>query len=388
MNNSVNQNNRGLTVAGLLVIVALVGLVALMLFGVNFRTVEGNEIGVKETWAEGVIDTPLTPKTYVLFPAFNQKVYTYPTSGQVFVMNDKDDKAEPFAQGRHSDALLVTSLDNQKVSFHVTVTWRIDPKHVVNLHKNYRDNIEERLIRPEIVNAVAVRATLQTAIDLYSGPKLNALREAVTNELRSADGKLATSGVVVDRFVIEKPKLNPEYEKVIEARQLAIAQESQAREQKKTNEAIAEAAKAAALKQQFEEVVKADTAAKKAVIETKAEADNNVTRQQAVAQVLVINAKAEAEKQVALSEAAKQAEINRAVGIEAIGKAEAEAKKLGLSAFAVPGAESFVKVEVAKNLGIAFQNVKGYLPANVNYSTVGADFSKAVNVLVGETPAK
>jgi regulator of protease activity HflC (stomatin/prohibitin superfamily) len=393
------SNNRGLTVAGLLGIAALVGLIAVFLFGVKIRTVEGNEIGVKETWSEGVLPEPLPPKTYVMFPGFNQTIYTYTTSGRVFAMNDKSETEEPFAEGRRSDALMVNSLDNQRVSFHVTITWRIDPAHVVALHKNYRDNIEERLIRPEVVNAVGIRATLQNAIDLSSGPKLNELRVVVTQELRSPTGKLAQSGVIVERFVIEKSKLNPEYEKVIESRQLAIAQESQAREQKKANESIAEAARAAALKQQYEQVVAAETAAKqqvisqqaasdKATIEAKANALNTVTTQEAAAKVVVINAKAEADRQVAISEATKQAEINRAVGIEAVGRAEAEAQKLRLQAYAVPGADAFVRVEVSKQLASAFQNVKGYLPANVNYTTVGKDFDGAVNALVGTQAAK
>jgi hypothetical protein len=190
---------------------------------IKIRTVEGNEIGVLETWADGVVAEPLQPKTYVFLPGFNKSVYTYPTSGRVFVMNDKSDREENFAEGRRADSLEVNSLDNQKVKFHITLTWRIDPTKVVSLHKNYRDNIEERLIRAEIVDAVSRRATLQNAIDLYSGQKLNDLRDSVTKELKQTEGKLAQSGVVVDKFVIEKPALKKEYEDVIEARQLAIA---------------------------------------------------------------------------------------------------------------------------------------------------------------------
>lgn len=390
---SIPHNSRGLTIGGLVAVVALVAILLVSLTVIKVRTVYGNEVGVLETF-DGVSETSLQPGTYFYPLGLGKNVYRYTTSGRVFVMNDKSDTQEPFAEGRRSDSLVVNSLDNQRVSFHVTITWRIDPLHVVQLHKNYRDNIEERLLRPEVVNAVGIRATLQNAIDLYSGPKLNELREVVTKELRDPAGKLAQSGVIVDRFVIEKPKLNPDYEKVIESRQLAIATESQAREQEKANVAIANAAKAAALKQQFEQVVAAETAAKQQVIaqqaasekdtiQTRANALNNVTQQEAAAKVVVINAEAEARRNIAISEAQKQAEINRAVGINAVGEAQANATKLLLSSYAVPGSDLYTRIEVAKSLGTAFTNVKGYLPQGVTYNTVANDFDRAVSLLVG-----
>lgn len=395
MKQKQTYSQRGLAVSGVLVIVALVGLLVASLLLVKIRTVEGNEIGVLETWSEGVINEPLTPKTYWYMPGFNKSVFTYTTSGRVFVMNDKDDAQEPFANGRRSDVLVVNPLDNQQVRFHITLTWRIDPAHVVSLHKNYRDNIEERLIRPEIVNEVGIRATVQNAIDLYSGPKLNALRELVNTELRNPNGKLAQSGVIVDRFVIEKPRLNPDYEKVIESRQLAIAQESQAREQQKANLAIAEAAKAAALKGQYEAIVQAETSkqrgileqeaiSQKAVIEAAANAKNTIVTQNAESEKIVIAATAEAKRNVAISEAQKTAELNRAVAIEAVGKAQAEANKLLLGSYAVPGSELYTRIQVAGSLSKSFENVRGYLPQNVTYNTVAESFDKGVSLLVGQ----
>lgn len=376
--------------------------VALILFivamsSIKVRHVPGNAIGVEETWGGGVLPDPLQPGTYWWVIGFNKEVYTYTTSGQVFVMNDKAGEDEPLADGRKSDILVVNSLDNQQVRFHITVTWRIDPAHVVALHKNYRDNIPERLIRPEIVNEVSIRATLQNAIDLYSGPKLNDLRQLVTTELRSPTGKLAQNGVIIDRFVIEKPALSPEYEHLIEQRQLAIAQESQAKEQLKANQAIADAARTAALKDQYEQVVAANTSAQrlviqqqadsdKATIETKANALNTVTTQQAAAEVLVIQAEAQAKQQVALSEAAKQAEVNRAVGIRAVGEAQADANKLLLASYSVPGSDLYTRIQVAGSLATAFSGVKGYLPSNVTYNTVAESFDKGVSLMVG--PAK
>lgn len=391
---SSTARQRGLlTTSAIIGIAALAAVLLFTLISIKVRTVQGNEIGVLETF-DGVSPDSLPPGTYFWMLGFGKEVYNYETSGRVFVMNDKSGDNEPFAAGRKVDPLVVNSLDNQKVTFHITLTWRIDPSHVVQLHKNYRDNIEERLIRPEVVNEVGIRATLQNAIDLYSGPKLNELRQLVNDELRSPKGKLAQSGIIVDRFVIEKPALNPDYERLIEQRQLAIATESQAKEQQKANQALADAAKTAALKEQYEQVVAANTSAQqmviaqqaesdKATIATKANALNTVTMQEAAARVVVINAQAEASRQVAISEAAKQAEINRAVGIKAVGEAQASANKLLLSSYSVPGSDLYTRIQVASSLSTAFGGVKGWLPEHVTYNVVADQFDKAVGLLVG-----
>ena len=398
--NTYSKNNRGFSVGGLISVVALAAVILFSVISIKVRTVKGNEIGVEETWQDGVINTPLQPGTYWWLFGFNKEVYTYTTSGQVFVMNDKPSGAngEPFAEGRQVDPLIANSLDNQKVTFHTTLTWHIDPSHVVQLHKNYRDNIEERLIRPEEVNEVGIRATLQNAIDLYSGPKLNELRSTVTSELRSSTGKLAQNGIVVDRFVIEKPELNPEYEKLIEQRQLAIATESQAKEQQKANLALAAAQQAQSQIALNKAVVEADAAkqvsikqqeatAQQSIIQTNANAANTVTQQEAEAKKVVIAAKAEAERNIAISEAQKQAEINRSVGIEAVGKATAEANKLLLASYSVPGSDLYTRIQVASSLATSFSGVKGYLPSNVTYNTVAENFDKGVSLLVGPATA-
>jgi len=76
-----------LVLAGIILIALLVA----SIFIVDITTVEGNEIGVKETWDGGVISEPLQPKTYVRFPGFTQKVFKYDISSPGFVMNEPPD---------------------------------------------------------------------------------------------------------------------------------------------------------------------------------------------------------------------------------------------------------------------------------------------------------
>lgn len=378
MNTSSSRSTAGFTLGSLLALVALAAVCMAALISVKVRTVHGNEIGVLETYS-GVDPTPLQPGTYFWMLGFGKEVYTYETSGQVLDMNDVE----------------VNSSDNQQVILHVKTTYLIDPAHVVDLHKHYRSRIENNLLVPEEVNYIGRRARVMKAIDLYSGDSLNIFQTQVEQDLKKS---MVTNGLMVTQFIIRKPDFkNQEYVNKIEQRQLAIATESMALEQQKANQALADAAKTAALKQQYEEVVQAQTAAQrmvinqqaqsdKATIQTKADALNLVTNQEAAAQVTVINAKAEAARQIAISEANKQAEINRAVGIRAVGGATADANKLLLTSYSVAGADYYTRIQVAKSFADAFSGVKGWLPNNMSMNFVAENYSKSVQLLMG-TPA-
>lgn len=361
--------------------------------GCSMKTVAGNEVGVKEDWSTGVQSDFLPPKTYVINP-FTTTIFTYPTSGQVFVMNGNP--SEPFAEGRPVDPVTVNSLDNQQVEFDVVVTWRRDPGHVVELHKQYRDHIEERLIRPAVVNTLTTRATLLNAIDLYSGEKLNNLKLDVLADLRS---QLLPHGVVIDSFVVERPKFkNQAYTDQIEQRQVFLVAQSRAHEEQLANDANALAAKSLAQAEANKQIVQAEAqkqvqilqqqaTAEMSITQTSANAKNAVTQQEAESQKIVLAAKAEADRQVAISEATKQAELNRAVGIRAVGEAQAEANKLLLASYAVPGADDFVKIQVAASLAQAYSGVKGFLPEHATYNVLADDYQKSVSLLMGDHPA-
>jgi len=387
------------SIRGFLNAQTLMGIAIFMVIGVflffvtiGWKTVEGNEVGVRETWSGGVDSNSLSPRTY-WYNRWTEKIYTYPTSGQVFVMNSKPSGQDP-ATGRDADTLEVKSKDNQKVHFDLTVRWRIDPIHVVELHKNYRDQVEEKLLRSEVVRAVTQRATIQEAISLYSGEHQNSLRVEVERDLKNPDGELRGKGVFVDSFVIDKVDFpNKSYVDAIEARQLAIIQKTQAEEQQKANMAMAESDKAKAMSKQYQDLVIAETSrqseilkqraiSEKAIIEAEANAKNAIITQEAESKKVILAARAEAERNIAISEAQKQAELNRAIGIEAVGKAQAEAQKMQLTAYSVPGSDLYTRIKVAESYAQANANVKFY-PANANFTTIASEFEKGLSIMVG-----
>jgi regulator of protease activity HflC (stomatin/prohibitin superfamily) len=383
---------KGLIAGSALVLVAIVVLFSTY----TIKTVHGNEVGVMETWEKGVLPDSLPPKTY-FYNKWTESIYTYQTSGQVYAMNDKE---EPFAEGRRVDPLVINSKDNQQVVFHIIVTWRIDPKYVVDLHKHYRNNIEERLLRPSIVKAMSVRGTLQDAIDLYSGPTLNQLRTDVEHDLRDA---LHPNGIEVDSFVIEKPTfLNKEYVDNIERRQVQIIVQSRAHEEQLANDALALAEKAKAQIDLNTRVVAAEAAkqvaikeqeakAQMAIVQTNADAQNTVTKQKAESEKIVIAAKAEADRLIAVSEGNRQSQINtangardaeiaRAVGIRAVGESTALANKLLLESYSVAGSDNYTRIQVADKFANAMSAVR-YYPPNATFNTIASDFSHGLSLL-------
>src|ERR1019366_1981351 len=243
---------------------------------------------------------------------------------------------------------------------------------------------------------VSFRATIKPAIELYAGLSLVQLQKDIESELKDPNNALYQDGVRVDSFVIARTEFpDAKYVETIEARQRALIAQSRFEAEQKSNQAEADAARIKALKDQYEQVVKADTEAKrmvinqqaesdKATIQTKADALNAVTKQEAESKKIVLQADADAKKQVALSESAKQAEINRATGIEAVGKAEAEANRLKLTSFSAPGSENYVKVEVSKQFAAGLNNIR-FFPSNATYNTIASDFDKRLSLLVGGT---
>lgn len=177
----------------------------------KIETVRGNEMGVMETWGQGVIDQAFPPKTYFLFPGFMKHMYEYDMSSRVFVMNNKTEGQGEEASGREMDAYTVQSKEGQDLSISLNLRWHIDPIKLVEIHKRVRQNIEEKLIRPVVMRVVKDEATARTAIEAYSGEGLVALQRAIQARLMDKSYDLADRGIVVENFVIEGITLDPNY---------------------------------------------------------------------------------------------------------------------------------------------------------------------------------
>jgi uncharacterized membrane protein YqiK len=147
----------------------------------------------------------------------------------------------------------------------------------------------------------------------------------------------------------------------------------------------------------MEQTTAAEAAAEKAKAEARANYEKMVVEADRDKQVGILSAEKEAEQQVLAAEAAKKKTVLaaeaekdagelRAQAILAIGNAEAEATKQKMLAYSSPGSESFVRMEIAKSLGTAYQNISGYLPSDMNIMLLSDKYQGAINLLANPAP--
>jgi regulator of protease activity HflC (stomatin/prohibitin superfamily) len=357
-----------LALVGVIVVILLVAGMAT----VNIETVAGNEMGVQEDWTTGVHDKAYTPRTYFLVPGFSRKMYTYDMSSQVYVMNDKTSSEGEFGRGREKDSYLVQSKEGQDMHISMQVRWKLNREHLVKIHKEVRNNFEEKLLRPVLMRVVKDAATQKEAVDAYSGSGLVELQATIETALLDPEGEMARSGIIVENFVIEGIELDPDYIAEIKGRQIALQTELRAMQEEKAALAEAQKAKAEAQADYEKQVVEAERDKAVGVLEAEKSAEQQILAADAAKQQAILAAEGE-----------KESSVLRAEAIIALGEAEAKAKTLELTAYGAPGAENWVKVEVAKSMAEGFGQIKGYLPENMQVFTLGESFNKAVEAVVG-----
>jgi regulator of protease activity HflC (stomatin/prohibitin superfamily) len=357
--------NSNLKLIGAAVVLLISAVVCLLLF--EIKNIKGNEMGIKETWSDGVVNQTFPPKTYFLFPGYSQEIITYDMSAQITTLND----------------YRVQSQEGQDLKIDAKLQWRRDPSKLVQQHKTVREGIDQKIIVPGMMRVIKDLATSKKAVEQYSGDGLVSLQNAIQTRLSEKTSELAEKGVIVENFVIVHIELDPKYIEEIKGRQIATQRQLRAVEEQKAADAEALVAKAKAQADLNKQVVEAER--DKQVTVLKAEAANEQTILEAKAQneKAILAAKAEKEKRVLEGEGEKLSQIAKAEGILAMGKSEAEAQKLKLQAYAVQGADAYVKVEVARQVGTAFQNIKGYLPADMKVNLLTESFEKSIDTLTG-----
>lgn len=377
--NMTNKTPVSLIVAAIVLAIGLV----LTLVSVEFVTIKGNELGVKETWGGGVSDTILQPKTHVI-SRWTTDIIKYDASSQVFVMNDKP-MANEKVVGRERDAYLVQSAEGQDMKISLNLRWRLDPSKLVSLHKTVRQDMEEKIIRPVVMRVVKDEATKKKAIEAYSGEGLVLLQSSIQTALTgSGEGKeLSERGITVENFVIEHIELDPKYIEEIKGKQIATQKTLRAAEEQKAADAEALVAKAKAQAEYNTKLVAQQLLATNMVIQAQADNERVIIAAKAAAEQATVAAKAEQTKLTLEAEGKKAAMLAMAEGTLAMGKAEAASKELLLKAYAVPGSDNWVRTQVAESVARGFGNIKGYLPADMKVNLLTDNFNKAVDILTG-----
>lgn len=336
--------------------------------------IRGNEMGVHESWFSGLDPTPVQPGIHFYFPGFAHDVIHYDMSSQIYVMNNKPDKPhkmkkdEEFGEGREVDAYTVQSTEGQSMVISLSLRWRPNPDHLVDLHRTVRHSIEEKILRNTLIGVVKNKATTRKAIDAYSGEGLVRLQQDIEHELTDPKGSMSEKGIIVENFVVEAIDLDPNYITEIKTKQIAVQRELRAKQEQIAALAEAEKAKAEAQADYNRKVVEAERDKQTGILAAEKSAEQQV-----------IAAEADKKRQVLAAEAEKDSSELRAQAILAIGKAEADAKKMQLLAYGAEGSDNFVRIEVAKSMAEAFKNISGYLPSDMKINVLTSNFMESLN---------
>jgi regulator of protease activity HflC (stomatin/prohibitin superfamily) len=254
---------------------------------------------------------------------------------------------------------------------------------IVEIHKKLRTDIREKLLRPQVMLIVKNEATIISAIDAFSGDGLVKLQMDVMKDLINPNGELRKRGVIVENFTIQHIDLDEKYIGEIRARQVATQQKLRADEETKAAQATALKAQAEAKADYNRRVVEAERDKQVGILKAEENAQKQILAAKAGAEQITLAAEADKKKTVLTAEGEKEAGLLSAQAIEALGKARAEAKKLELSAYAVPGADAFVKIEVAKQIASAYGNIRGFLPSDMKVNLLTTSFIESVEKLMG-----
>jgi len=376
MNNKVPFKTIGIAVVALILAVGA-------LITLKIETVRGKEMGVMETWGDGVLTNTFAPKTYVLIPGFLYELTKYNMDWQVFVMNNNP---EDTVEGRKYDAYKVQSQEGQDMTIEWSCQWRRDPEKLVWQHQKL-PQVEENALRPIAMRIIKDAATARLAIGAYSGEGLVSLQKEISENMQNPDGELAKQGIIVNNFVIEGIQLDPEYITEIKQKQVATQRELRAKEEEKAALALAQKANAEAQADYEKQVVAAERDAKVMVVNAQAENEKVVIAAKAAAEQVKVAAEAKKAQMELEGEGKKLQQIAEAEGVLAMGKAEAQAKQLLFAAWSTPGVDSYVTVQVAGPEGVsgAFKNIQGYIPSDMKINVLSQSFVDALKSVVGAT---
>lgn len=200
---------------GTLVLPIIVFLGVLILLSSSVMIVGAGERGAVFDTFRGVLDKALPEGFNILVP-FVQKGYRYDVRTQTFTMGPTEGQA---AGG--GDTIEAHSRDGQKVNVDLSVRFHLDPDKVWWFLKNVGPSIEDidaKIIRPEIRSVVRNSVPSMSAMDLYSNEGRLRLTKEMTDYLKKDFGN---NYIIMDEVLLRNILFSEEFQKSIEAKQVA-----------------------------------------------------------------------------------------------------------------------------------------------------------------------
>ena len=195
-----------IVIVALVVIMTLSGLVVLDpgYAGVQFRRFPPSARGVKKE--------VLGPGLHWVMPG-NTTVIKYSTRTETYTMSSR------LGEGvvRDADTLYGPTKEGLKVGLDLTMAYRLDKTRLPEIHDTLGETYADKIIRPTIRTIVRTALSKAGIQDVYSEK-----REQLQNEAEKAlIVKLGERGIIVESLLLRDVIFPSEYEKAIEAKQIA-----------------------------------------------------------------------------------------------------------------------------------------------------------------------
>lgn len=235
------------------------GLLVMFLFLFRWQHVEGNERLVTQDWKNGLSEETVGPGTYFYVP-FKTTIYKYNVGTEKFIMGKKELYSGTGSDTVNFPAYTITtggSGKEQPASFSVTLQYHLDPRKLVQLHKEAQAKYEDLVIKPSLTRIISDLATTQTVLNFYSGEGRVSLQRNIEKAIAQHPA-LEPVGIVVDTFVIDEIELDKEYVAEITGRQLASQKKLRAIEETLAAEEDAKRVQAVAGADKLKKVVEAE----------------------------------------------------------------------------------------------------------------------------------
>ncbi len=258
----------------LVLIVAVVAFLILAPLNAGLVLIEPGQMGVIFRQTASGDAALLEPRTIGLtwVVPFVDQVEIYDVANQSVTMAGSDEASQAT---QHGSVRAVTK-DGQQINLDVTVIYRIDPKQINSVHRNWRGTYQDGFIVPRARSEVRNAASLYSAEEIYSGGRAE-LEAKISGGL---SGEYEQEGFILTDFLIRDVSFSPEFTQAIEQKQIAQQQAEQAAFR----------------------VQQAKQEAEQARVEAQGKADASVIASQGEAQGITIKASAQAEALAKINE--------------------------------------------------------------------------------------
>ena len=200
-----------------LIFLGFIAIIALITLANTVLVVDAGQIAVVFNKLSGGLSSR-SPGTHLMIPGV-QKAFLYETRVQTYTMSAAYNEGEV----KGDDALDATTQDGQLVKIDVSVRFHIDANRVADLHNNIGDQYKDKVVRPEVRTVVRLTVANYPVTEVYSSKRL----EIQTKSTDALKPKFQLSYLVIDEVLIRRVAFDPDFQKAIEAKQIAQQQAQQ-----------------------------------------------------------------------------------------------------------------------------------------------------------------